>query len=477
MKILLINPNLSAADRYGKSLGKVGPSCEPLGLAYIAAVIREKRSDEIKILDGIPFNLSLDDIKKEVEDYKPDVIGITFLTPMFVHVKKLIEAVKEVSEAKIVVGGPHLTIMPMDTLKDIPQVDFGVVGEGEETFPELCDAFEGKLELKDVKGIVYRDDGIKMTAMRNFVDNIDDCPLPARDLLPMESYVPAPTYYQRTPTFLVLTSRGCPFRCVYCSKIGGRKYRHHSIERVLKEVNVLIDEYKAKEIIFRDDTFTVNRKFAMDLCNVLIENGINKKIKWTCMTRVTLVDKEILSLMKKAGCWSIHFGIESGSQRLLKLIKKDIDLNQAKKAVKWCREVGIETKAFFMLGLPTETKEESEQTIRFTRDLDPDMIQVTLTVPYPGTELYNMAKEDGTLNSMNWEDYQTWAGWADKDLVFVPKGREAKELKEMQKRAMREFFLRPKVIFRLVTKIKSYDMFKMYFAGAYALVESKLKKS
>ena len=195
------------------------------------------------------------------------------------------------------------------------------------------------------------------------------------------------------------------------------------------------------------------------------------------MTRVTLVDKEILSLMKKAGCWSIHFGIESGSQRLLKLIKKDIDLNQAKKAVKWCREVGIETKAFFMLGLPTETKEESEQTIRFTRDLDPDMIQVTLTVPYPGTELYNMAKEDGTLNSMNWEDYQTWAGWADKDLVFVPKGREAKELKEMQKRAMREFFLRPKVIFRLVTKIKSYDMFKMYFAGAYALVESKLKKS
>jgi anaerobic magnesium-protoporphyrin IX monomethyl ester cyclase len=477
MKILLINPNLSAADRYGKSLGKVGPSCEPLGLAYIAAAIREKRQDEIKILDMIPLDMSLDGVKKEVEEFKPDVVGISFLTPMFVHVKKLIEAVKEVSEAKIVVGGPHLTIMPLDTLKDIPQVDVGVVGEGEETFPELCDAFEGKLKLEKVKGIVYRDEGVKMTPMRSFIENIDDCPLPARDLLPMKLYTPAPTYYQRTPSFLVLTSRGCPFRCVYCSKIGGRKYRHHSVERVLKEVNILIDEYKAKEVIFRDDTFTVNKKFAMDLCNALIENGIHKKIKWTCMTRVPLVDKEVLSLMKKAGCWSIHFGIESGSQRLLKLIKKDITLDQAKKAVKWCREVGIETKAFFMLGLPTETVEDSKQTIKFTRELDPDMIQVTLTIPYPGTELYNMARADGTLNSMNWEDYQTWAGWSDKNLVFVPKGRDAEELKELQKKTMRDFYLRPKVVLRMISKIKSYDMLKMYFIGAYALVESKLSKN
>jgi radical SAM superfamily enzyme YgiQ (UPF0313 family) len=179
--------------------------------------------------------------------------------------------------------------------------------------------------------------------------------------------------------------------------------------------------------------------------------------------------------MSKAGCWSIHFGIESGSQRLLNLIKKDITLEQAKDAVKWARDAKIETKCFFMLGLPTETKEESLQTIAFTKELDPDWIQVTLTVPYPGTELFNIASSDGTLNSMNWENYQTWAGWADKDLVFMPKGRDAQELKELQKRAMREFYMRPKVIFRMLKQLRSKSMLKMYFAGALALVKSKFK--
>ena len=191
------------------------------------------------------------------------------------------------------------------------------------------------------------------------------------------------------------------------------------------------------------------------------------------MTRVNLVDFELLKLMKKAGCWSIHYGVESGSQRLLDLIEKGITIEQVRNAFRWTKEAGIETKAFFMLGLPSETREESLQTIRFSREIGADWIQVTITVPYPGTKLYETAKKDGTLKSFNWEDYQTWAGWSDKDLVFVPKNRNQKELKELQKLAMRQFYLRPKFIFSQILNIKSLGQLKTYFNGALALISSK----
>lgn len=475
MKILLISPNLSAKERYGKALGKVGPATEPLGLAYLGAVLKA-RGDDVKIIDAAPMDYSLQDISEDVSRNKYDWVGITWLTPMHLIAKETINAVKKAHpHAKIIVGGPHVTIMPKETMEDAPEIDYAVIGEGESAIAELCDAIEGKMKISEVKGIAYRaKDNIHLASPREFIKDLDSIPLPARELLPMERYKPAPTYYQKLPSHVVMTSRGCPYRCVYCSKISGRLYRHHSISRVLQEVELLINNYNAKEIIFRDDTFTVNKDFVTGLCNEMLKRGIDKKIKWTCMTRVNLVDLELLKLMKKAGCWSIHYGIESGSQRLLDLIKKDITLEQAKDAVKWTRKAGIETKAFFMIGLPTETKEESLQTIQFAKELDPDWIQCTITVPYPGTELYSLAKANGTLKSLDWSNYQTWAGWSDKELVYVTTGRNQEELKQLQKQALRSFYLRPKVILRMLKQLKSGSMLKMYFAGAYALVKSKI---
>lgn len=478
MKITLLSPCLSTTERYGKALGKVGPTTEPLGLAYLAASIQQETNHDVEIIDAAVMNYTPEQLKKRLILSKPNVVGVMMLTPMYFRAQEVVRLTRQVlPDSTIIVGGPHVTIFPSETMKENPEIDYAVVGEGEITIVELLSAIDRNKNVKDVKGIVYRlNRKVEMTSMRPFIQNIDEIPLPARELLPMEKYKPAPTYYRELPSHIILTSRGCPFHCTYCSKIFGKTYRFHSIKRIMEEVNLLISKYKAKEIIFRDDTFTINPNHVKELCNEMINAGLNKKIRWTCMTRVNLVTPEMLKLMKRAGCWSIHYGVESGSQRLLDLIEKGITLEQVKTAVKWTKEAGIEVKAFFMLGLPSETYEESLKTIEFTKFLDPDWIQVTLTTPYPGTKLFDIAKAEGTIKSLKWEDYQTWAGWSDKDLVYTTKGREPEELKALQKRAMREFYMRPKFILRQINELRYHGRLKTYVLGAYALVRSKILK-
>lgn len=474
MKILLISPHLTTTDRYGKALGKVGTVSEPLGLAYLAAAIREKRDDEVTILDACALNYTSGDLEDYLRKDKWDVVGVMMLTPMYGKTIEVVDIVKKIDKnIKVLVGGPHPTIFPEETLKYNPNIDLAVVGEGEITIVELLDALENNKDLSEVKGISYRNEGkVIVNPPRPFIQNIDEIPISARDLLDMNLYRPAPTYYKKLPSFIMLTSRGCPYRCVYCSKISGKIYRKHSIDRIIKEMKILIDDYGAKEIIFRDDTFTIDKKHIRELCNKIIQEKLNKKIKWTCMTRVDLIDYGLLRLMKKAGCWSIHYGIESGSQRLLDVIQKDITIKQIRDALRWTSKTGIEIKAFFMLGLPTETRKESLQTLRFMKEINPDWVQVTITVPYPGTKLYEIAKKSGTLKSLEWENYQTWAGWSDKELVYIPEGRNADELKELQKRAMREFYFRPKFILKQITNLTSLHLFNIYLKGAYALFRS-----
>lgn len=478
MKIMLIQPGLTLDERYGKHLGKVGPTCEPMGLAYLAAAIREAKSVNVEILDLTATQISTDALRRRLKEYNPDVVGVSILTPMYLKAKEIVSIAREVlPETKIIVGGPHVTVFPEITLEENRDIDIACFGEAEDTIVELLNAFSSNKPLGYVKGIAYREKGnVKMNPAREIRMDIDSIPLPARDLLPMDKYRPAPTYFKRLPSYLILASRGCPFNCAYCSKVSGRVYRKHSVKRIIDEINILLNEYGAKDIIFRDDTFTVDRNHVIELCNEMIRLGLNKRFEWSCMTRVNLVDKELLKIMKKAGCWSIHYGVESGNQRLLDLIDKGITLQQVRDAFKWTREAGIEIKAFFMLGLPSETKEESMQTIRFSKEIDPDWVQFTITVPYPGTKLYEITKKDKTLKSFKWENYQTWAGWSNKELVYMPEGRNAEELKELQKYAMRSFYLRPKFILRQLKELRYPGRLKTYLLGAYALARSKLVK-
>ncbi|RJQ18458.1 MAG: radical SAM protein [Nitrospiraceae bacterium] len=479
MNILLINPDLSVSERYGM-LAKVGPTTEPMGLTYIAAVLLE-RGHKVRIIDAAPIHFKPSDLAREIEKEKFDLVGITFMTPMYLCAMDVAKSIRKANrEITIVIGGPHVTIMPEETLKNNREIDFAVLGEGEYTMLELVDALEkGANDFTGIKGIAFLDKENKfiITPPREPEKDIDKFPLPARHLLPMKLYRPTPTYYQKLPAHIILTTRGCPFRCSYCSKIFGNLVRFHSVERIIKEINILIEEHGAKEIIFRDDTFTINKKHTTQLCNEMIKQGIHKKIRWMCMTRVNLIDEELLKIMKKAGCWSMHFGVESGSQRLLDLVRKDITIEQIKKAFYLTKKVGIKTKAFFMIGLPTETPEESLLTIGLAKELDPDGAQFTITVPFPGTKLFDLAKTSGHMKSFRWEDYQSWAGWTNKDLVYVTEGRTQEELKQFQKRALREFYLRPGMVFRNILAVRSLDIFRAYFHGGLALLRSALNKN
>ena len=396
-------------------------------------------------------------------------------TPMYLKAKEVIKTIRSLSKTvNIIVGGPHPTIMPKETLKDNTEIDVAVLGEGEIIVIELVDAIRENKNLSHVNGIAFRDkDHIILTDQREYIKDLDEIPFPAWHLLPMQRYRPTASYYRQLPSYLMITSRGCAFKCAYCSQIFGKTFRYHSSQRIMSEMEILISRYNAKEIIFRDDTFTLNNTRIEILCRDIMASGLHKRVKWSCATRVDCVNEKLLKLMKRAGCWGIHFGVESGSQRLLDKIHKGIRIEQIKDAFRWSHEAGIETRAYFMLGLPGETRVDSFRTIDFAKELNPDWVQFTLTTPYPGTELFSIAQKDGTLKSKDWQFYQSWAGWADTPLPYVPSGRDPRELKELQKIALRSFYLRPNIIFKhLFLTRPSFTSFKKYLYGFLALIKS-----
>lgn len=473
MRILLVNPPLLAKERYGKRLSKLGPVSEPMGLAYIASVL-EKNGNKVDIIDTEAMNYSTEGFKSWFKNKKGmyNIVGVTITTPMYIRAIEVIRIIREIDNgAKIIVGGPHVTILPERTLEENPQIDLGIVGEGEITIIELINAIKQKGAIEDIAGIVYRRNGnIFLTSFRQHIKKLDDIPFPSRHLLPMYLYKPTVSYYKRLPSYLIITSRGCPFHCAYCSQIFGHTFRYHSKERVIEEMQILLKDYNAKEIIIRDDTFTSNQARVEELCNEMIKRKLN--IRWSCATRVDCVSPNLLKLMRKAGCWGIHYGVESGTQRLLDIIEKGITLKQIIDAFKWTEEAKIEIRAYFMIGLSTETKEETERTINFAKELNPFWAQFTITTPYPGTKLFKIAQKDGTLKSFNWENYQSWAGWADTDLVYVPLRRDAQELKKCQRLAIKRFYLSPKTLLRHIKSIDSWHSFKNYIQGALTLIKT-----
>lgn len=469
MKVLLVMPSFD--NGYWKKLGKkVGPKSEPLNLVYIATYLNSN-GHNARIMDCEAEGLSIDDIKGVLSKEKFDVVGIAMLTLMYSYVKEICAVIKRINpETKVVLGGSHPTIRPVQTLTDIKDADIAIIGEAELTFLDLLNAFENKKLLSKVNGIAYRNTAnhIKTTPKRELIQNLDILPIPDRSLLKMNLYRPSVSYYKKLPAHIILSSRGCPYRCVFCSKVFEKTYRIHSTDRVIAEMENLINKFHAKEIVFRDDTFTLKEDWINELCQKIIEKKINKKIRWSCMTRVNLVNPQMLKLMKKAGCWGIHYGVESGVQRLLDVIKKDITVEQIKNAFRWTKGARMETRGFFMLGLPTETKEESQQTIKFAKELNPDWAQFTITTPYPGTELFEEAGKYGKL-SLTWENYQTWGGFSENDVAWVPFGRTSQELKSLQRKALKEFYFRPSVILKKLVQLDNIPIFKKYLLGVFAL--------
>jgi len=360
----------------------------PLGLAYLGAVL-ERGGHTARIFDfGLrPCRLQEEDIA-DVAAFGPDLIGFTVMTGGYHNVEQSLGPIKAVMPSvPIVLGGPHPTMFP-EEIAATPGVDFVVYGEGEETLMELVAALQsGATDFSDILGLAYaRNDELVRTPERPLIRDLDALPLPARHLLELDKYPLAAPNGEKMLT--VLSSRGCPFNCSYCFKgIVGRTYRQRSPENILAELRHLKSAYGARNFYFIDDLFTINTKRLMAISQMIIDEGLD--IRWQCLGRVDRVAPESLSMMYRAGCRELHYGIESGNPEVLAATGKNITLDQVRQAVKWTAQSGIRGKGYFMLGLPGDTEETMEQTIRFACELELDEAMFSITTPFPGTRLWD----------------------------------------------------------------------------------------
>lgn len=469
--VLLIQPPITVNERYGRNVGKVGGYLPPLGLAMLAAVLRENKYSA-EIIDSVVMGYSIDDIKKIIRNKIPKVVGISAITPTYHRAVQLAKAIKQdFPQLLTIIGGHHVTIMPSKVMEE-SRFELGVFGEGEITVIEIMDLYKSKKynynnmlsdtkSLKKIDGMVFKDKIGKaiVNKHRELIKDVNTLPYPSRELLPMEQYLPLPNQYKRKPVIHMAIIRGCPFKCSFCSnnKIFGRIIRARSPESSVEEIKYVMKEYGAREISFWDDMMTVNKKWIHRFCNLIIKERLD--ITWTCYARVDSVDYPLLKKMRQAGCWNIFFGFESGVQELLDNINKGITLKQIEDANKWCKTIGIEVRASFMIALPGETPSLARKTIEFAKRLNPDYVQFCITTPYPGTALYDNVKDYGELI----EDYRKFNIW---EPVFIPHGyKNADEIRSMEKKAMREFYIRPKYIFSRLQNINSVEDILRYLKG------------
>lgn len=468
--ILFIYPPFTVKERYGnRPIGRVGGHLPPLGLAQLAAFTREQGYG-VDLLDAVALDLGVDQVAEKVAEMAPRAVGFTVLTSSFHRAVSVASHIREVlPDILTLVGGPHASAVPRAVMGENPCFDLLVMGEGELTLLEIMERYrdtgyerskllEDQNGLREIDGIVFRNNGeVVQTEPRQLLSNLDTLPLPARDLLPMERYIPLPNQYRRLPVVHMTTTRGCPHDCSFCSAsaVFGRRVRRLSVDRAMEEIRDAVRQYNAREISFWDDTMTQNRNWMVTFCDALQQSGLD--LTWTCYARVDTMDPPLLDKMKKAGCFNIFYGFEAGSQELLDLVDKRIRVEDNIRVCRWTREAGIEVRGSFMLGLPGETPELARQTIKFALELDPDYAQFCLTTPYPGTRLYDQAEEFGWL-STELSDYHGWKA------VFVPYGYQSpEELLAMERRAMIRFYFRPCYWLRTARKLRRReDLFRVF---------------
>lgn len=389
----------------------------PIGLAYLAAAVRNAGYEVLIFdVDAIQKGTSLDftdeyrrlelyrdglnsdthivwqDIENVLEDYKPDLVGISAMTTKFGSVLKTAEVVKTYdSKLRVVVGGPHAAFLPELTLK-AKDIDIIVRREGERTFLNLISAIENGDDLQDVKGISFKQNGkIHHSPSQEFIKDLDQIPFPARDTLMN------PENYTSEDMGAIMTSRGCPFNCSYCCHMWQKKVRNRSIDNVITEIKEVKQKYGTRQFEFKDDSFTLDKKRTKELCERLVSEKLH--INWSCTTRVDLLDEELIKKMKKANCNVIKLGIETGSERILKETKKGVTFEQMRKVAGLLNKYNIFWSGYFMMGLPTETEEDIKKTYEFMKELNPYYAGLGVYNPFPKTELFEQGIRMDLLRS------------------------------------------------------------------------------
>lgn len=462
MKILLTTATRQEHPAMIKAIEKVFTVSEPLGIAYLASVLKQEGYD-IEILDSVAEGYTSDDLRGFLLGKDYNIIGITTYTPDWYIVKKNLPLIRELLPAsKIVIGGPHVNSMVKislgkDLFKESAFIDVAVYGEGEQTLLEIVRAIAEKKALDNISGILWKDGNgnIHMNQQRELIKDINTIPFPALELLPLSKYKRTPSSYKRIPVRSILTARGCPYSCVFCDRGAfGASVRKRTIDNVMREVERLVVEFKAEELRIWDDVFTMDEKFTVQICNELKKYNLI----WSCNGRVNMINQNMLKAMKAAGCWAMDFGIESGNDRILKVINKRFTSSKASESIKMAKKAGIEVRAFFILGFPGETIETIQDTINFALSNDIDYATFYLPQAYPGTKLYEIAKKEMALDS----DFSNYL-ITGKIPSYINKNVGLDKLQLFQKQAYRTFYKRPSYIAKKILNIRSIEDIKRYF--------------
>ncbi|MFA4907575.1 MAG: radical SAM protein [archaeon] len=468
MKILFLNPPFFGSFNREVRFQSVSPQKAlhpPIMLAYAASLCREA-GHEVDLIDSPALDLDFEGTKKRIEEFRPKYIVMLTSTGSVNSDGKLAQELGKATGAKTIAVGSHATAVPEDTMKR--GFDMVARAEYEYTIKEIA---SGKA-LKEVQGITYRDSTGKFcnNLDRAKIENLDELPYPARDFLPNEKYYSA---LYKNPFTFIYSGRGCPNQCTFCAPpqlLSGQKYRLRSVKNVMGELWEIKKKYKLKSVLFNDDTLTVNPSHCTELCDAIINEKLN--LPWACYSRVDGIYPELAEKMRKAGCFLVKIGFESGSDAILKNIKKGplATIERARYAAKTFMDAGIQVHGTFVLGLPGETKETIKKTVEFAKSLDIDFVQFSIAQPYPGTVLYNEMKAKGWLLTEDWDDY------LDKEGVIAPifeyPELKKEDLVKGMHYAYKEYYLRPKYIAKAIRqRLTNMELLKNSWRSGMSLMK------
>jgi anaerobic magnesium-protoporphyrin IX monomethyl ester cyclase len=438
-KISLVNPPpLKGVYRHQLYL--------PIGLGYLAAVLEENGYD-VTVIDCPALEMDLKQLKTKLASINPDVIGITSMTPTIQSALLSASAAKGAcADAMVVLGGPHATFMDEQVLNEEAAVDVVVRGEGEETLLELAQTVSNPMGLNKIQGITFRNNGQTVrTPTRPFIKNLDELPRPAYKYFPLEKY----RLFGRR-MLPIMTSRGCPSQCSFCTtaRMFGKAFRARSPKNIVDELEWLRDAHGADAFSFYDDTFTLDKKRALKICEEIRNREIG--LPWDCQTRVSVVSEEILRQMREANCQQVFFGVESGCQKILDAVHKGTTVEQNEKAIRLAKDAGLFVSVSVMIGYPGETKDMLQETVDLIRRAEPDDVYICVATPYPGTELRRV------VEGMGWEMSNDWGQYDTITPVFANPNLSAEEVRKLRTSFYNSFYS-PKYVLRHLFKMNFYS--------------------
>ena len=432
MNVTFINP-----PHYKSKYKFIGVIAPPLGIGYMAAML-ERNNIPVDILDASALDLTYQEIEQELLERKPDLVALTALTPTIGTALETAAVVKKILPNTIVaIGGYHPTFTYNEIIEN-PNIDIVIRGEGENTIVELAQALENNTDLSNIDGLVFKDkndcEKTIVTNNREVIQDLDTLPYPALHLMPMDKYRMLDVTTHMTT---MITTRGCPNQCSFCSSAAmhGRRIRSRSTKNIVDEIEYLKNNYDIDTIAFLDDTFTLNKRKVKEICNEIMARNLN--IMWGCTARVDNLDEELLDIMKESGCITIFLGVESADQQSLDEMHKGTTIEKIQHAFKISREKDIRTIASVAMGMPGDTKESINKTIKFVHDLKPNYAIFSLATPYPGTRFYKEAFEKNLIKVKDWSKYTLISP------ILETVDCSMKDLRRLQTMAFIKFYLRP----------------------------------